>query len=118
MLPISDKEDKAVLALIAGTLHPYAGEVTEEEIESVLASGRTLSAEGRMALEGLGDDPFASMDRTKDRPPAASEAGQLAAMHREAVSAELDDETRAKLEEKRQEVLERIRNRNKDTPPQ
>lgn len=112
-----DKENQALLALIAGTLHPFDVDVTDQEIDAVLSYANPLSEEGRMALGNLGDDPFASFRQLKPRAPVSSNSGLLAAMHREAESAELDDETNAKLDEKRREVLERLRNR-KNQPPQ
>jgi hypothetical protein len=114
----SNKEDQALLALIAGTLHPFAIDVTKEEIDSVLSKAIPLSEEGRAALARLGDNPFASNQRSsKPRASVESNSGLLAAMHREADNADLDEETQAKLEEKRQEVLERLRKR-KNQPPQ
>lgn len=112
-----DKENQAVLALIAGTLHPFGVDVTEQEIDAVLSRAKPLSEEGRVALANLGDDPFARFPQPKLRVSASIDLGHLAAMHREAESAELDEETQAKLEEKREEVLERLRNR-KSQPPQ
>jgi hypothetical protein len=113
----SNKEDLALLALIAGTLHPYAVDVTDEEIDAVLSKAKPLSEEGRVALDNLGDDPFATIRRVKPRANDAADSGLLAAMHREADDADLDEETQAKLEEKRQEVLDRLRKR-KNLPPQ
>jgi hypothetical protein len=117
MYPNTNKEDQALLALIAGTLHPYFVDVTKEEIDSVLSKARPLSEDGRLALANLGDNPFITQRLSK--PPANVElnSGLLAAMHREADNADLDEETQAKLEEKRQEVLDRLRKR-KDQPPQ
>lgn len=112
-----DKENQAILALIAGTLHPFRIDVTDAEIDAVLSSAKPLSEEGRMALGTLGDNPFATIRRSKPRVTVAADSGLLAAMHREADDAALDEETQAKLEEKRQEVLERLRKR-KNQPPQ
>ena len=113
----SHKEDQALLALIAGTLHPFSVEVTDEEIDSVLSKAKPLSEEGRAALANLGDDPFATIRPSKPRATVAVDSRRLAAMHREADISDLDEETQAKLEEKRQEVLDRLRKR-KNLPPQ
>lgn len=113
----SNKEDLALLALIAGTLHPFAVDVTDEEIDAVLSKAKPLSEEGRVALANLGDDPFATNRPSKPRANVAVDSGLLAAMHREADNADLDEETQAKLEEKRREVLDRLWKR-KNQPPQ
>jgi hypothetical protein len=114
-----DREDSALLALISGALHPFEGEVTNQEIDSLLGSEHTLSAEGRSALAALGDDPFSFISDAPAKRPFASVIGadHLAAMHREASDAELSEEAKAMLEKARREVLERIRNR-KDTSPE
>lgn len=116
MLPNPDRENRALLALIAGALHPYESEVTDQEIDAVLNSAKPLSAEGSMAMENLGDDPFSTFKSPKLLTPVLSDSGLMAAMHREADSAEPDDETKAKLDEKRREVLERLRNRKNEPP--
>lgn len=117
MFPISNNEDLSLLALIAGTLHPYDHEITTEEIDAVLATGESLCDEGRVALERLGSDPFANIQRDiSGTTNVTSAVRELAAMHREASDAELDDETMAKLEERRREVLERVQNRKRFPP--
>ena len=112
-----DMENQALLALIAGTLHPFRVDVTDDEIDAILSKAKPLSEEGCVALGNLGDNPFATIRPSKPRATVAVDSRLLAAMHREADDAALDEETQAKLEEKRQEVLERLRKR-KNQPPQ
>ena len=60
-------------------------------------------------MEKLGDDPLAKR-LAPDGPQLALEvSGEYAAMHRELDADELDEQTKAELQRKREEILKRVR---------
>jgi hypothetical protein len=101
-----EKEDKAVLALVAKALRTECNDVTEAEIASVLGSGCKLSDEGRAALENLGPLDLDSRGGAVSEPMRS--ALLVSAIHRENTDAELDEATKEALSAKRKEVLDRI----------
>lgn len=105
----SEREDKAVEALISGALHPFSVDFTDEEIAKFLESECVLSAEGKIALAKLGEDPLAKVPSQAESPAMPELAGEFAAMHRSLAADEVDDELKAELARQREEVLRRIR---------
>lgn len=110
-----EKEDAAVLALMANALRARSGEITETEIASVLGGGCTLSEEGRAALEDLGELDLDSQRQAVSRPMCT--ATLVFAIHRENTNAELDEATKKSLADNRKEVLDRVARRRQTPPP-
>jgi hypothetical protein len=107
----SEREDKAVEALITGALHPFFMEITEDDIERFLNAGFVLSPEGVAALAKYGNNPLAQTSSPIEHCPVFEAAGDYAAMHRALDADEMDEETKAELERQREEILKRIRER-------
>ncbi len=111
MNPNSEREERALEALVSGALHTYSAEISEEKVEKFLASECKLSAEGKAALERLGDDPLAGVEREAEELHVPELAGEFEAMHRSLSTDEMDEEIKAELARKREEVLRRIQER-------
>ncbi len=111
MNPNSEREECALEALVSGALHTYSAEFSEEEVEQFLASDCKLSTEGQAALERLGDDPLAGVERQAEESHVPELAGEFEAMHRSLSTDDMDEEIKAELARKREEVLRRIQER-------
>lgn len=107
----SEREERALEALVSGALHTSAAEISEEDVERFLASGCKLSAEGKVALERIGDDPLADIAPEVEQSHVPELVGEYEAMHRSLSADDLDEELKAELARKREEVLRRIKER-------
>jgi hypothetical protein len=105
----SEREDKAIEALISGALHPFSVDFTDEEIAKLLESECVLSTEGKAALARFGENPLAKVAFHADDPAVPELAGEFAAMHRSLAADEVDEDLKAELARQREEVLRRIR---------
>ena len=105
----ADREEKAIQALITGSLHRFTPEVTAEEIEEFAQVGMHPFA-GRESRFGKTRGRSARQTSRARGPQLALEvSGEYAAMHRELDADELDEQTKAELQRKREEILKRIR---------
>jgi phytoene dehydrogenase-like protein len=113
-------EQKALESLVSAILHQFGSSeaISDKEIEEFLEEGYSLSEEQRNALAKLGDDPLAWITNELDdsRIPAAirEKTAELAGMHRHGSDEELDSETRKLIEQKRQQIIDRLRQKGKD----
>ncbi len=112
----SEKEEKAVEALMSAALRPFEKEISDEAIQEFFDSDCTISVEGKAALERLCDDPLCNIKPHQNpQEPALEVMGDYAAMHRSLALNEVDEKTDEELERKRQEILKRIRERRRKT---
>jgi hypothetical protein len=109
------REQTALESLISVVLHQFdtRDSISEEEIDQFLCEACSLSDEQRNALAKLGHNPLESlMDEGKDHhtpPVLREEMPELAGMYRHGSDAGLDSETRKLIEEKRRQIIERLR---------
>jgi hypothetical protein len=110
-LPEDPRDEKAILALVAASIHPFQGDagVTEEDVAKFLETCRSLTKEEeehvkRIVFKGK------AREEQEDCPPSPRPVTpELAAMHREKTDAQQDPETEAELEKKRAEIRERLK---------
>jgi hypothetical protein len=113
-------EQKALESLISAVLHQFSNceSVSDEEIDNLLKEGYSLSDEQRNALQKLGGDPFEWMTKKSGAPregPAVREqAPELAGMYRQGSDESLDSETKKLIEEKRNQIIRRLREKGKN----
>jgi hypothetical protein len=113
-------QEKAILALITGALHPFDvdKEVTDSEALEFLKAADKLTESQKQALAKISDDPIAwlSAERLDDKKESVAfheKARELAAMHRQAPDEGLDEETLKEIARKRQEILDKLEKRKK-----
>ena len=112
------REELALDALLAAALRqPEEAPLTDEEIKVFLKAEAPLSQDAKIALERLGPDAIKRyiLGPSENETVSADEltSAQLyAAMNRNNPSAEHDPKTEEKLEQKRREILERLKKRH------
>jgi hypothetical protein len=106
-----EREDRAVMALIVGTLHPFKAnfEVSQEEALEFLAKNIQLSPEDEAALKQRGSLKLPACGEEVGWTDRVADATADYVMHREESEQGLDEKTRAELASKRQEILDRLR---------
>lgn len=111
--PLTDKDRKALDAIIAATLRPDMAEdeVSPEEVARYLAESGELSPEDEAALARLDRAVLEPVRQESERPARAwmvAEApGELyAAMNRQNDADALDEKTRKEIERQRQRFIE------------
>lgn len=106
----SQREDKAVLALISAALHVRDADVTDEEIHPYLKEGVTLSAEDEAALKRKGSAPLAPKVATGTVPHAEIvESAEFMALHRKQPGEGFSPKTEEEIKRKRDQLLEKLR---------
>lgn len=123
--PNEERESKALDALIAASLRQgELAELTDEEIAKFAHGEVEISSEARAALSKLGERWIGEIARSPvelgdDEPWSDSyreETSQVMAMHRKNSSGQHDPQTEAELEKKRQEILARLKAKERPTP--
>jgi hypothetical protein len=120
MNPLSrhqEKEDRATQALITAALHVRGDDMTLEQISQHLKPGVQLSPEDEAALRALGADPLAELPARSQHPAVHDSAVQEAflALNRKKPGQGFSPKTEQELARKRQELLEKLRKRRKET---
>ena len=111
MNDVPEKEAKAIDALVAGALLPElrCGELTDAELEQLLAEKRKTLPEDKAVLLARGNPFAASIPQPVaafSPSPAPSQPSELAmAMNRKNATDHLSAQTRAELERKSRELL-------------
>ena len=114
------REQKALESLVSALLHQFGTReaVSDKEIDEFLKEGYSLSEEQRSALAKLGDDPLAWVTNERDDSKVTAvvreATTELAGMYRHGSDEGLDSETRKLIEQKRQQIIERLRQKGKD----
>jgi hypothetical protein len=114
------REQRALESLVSALLHQFGTRepVSDKEIDEFLEEGYSLSEEQRSALAKLGDDPLAWMTNQRDNSGMAAvvreETTELAGMYRQGSDEGIDDETKKLIEQKRQQIIDRLRRKGKD----
>jgi hypothetical protein len=114
------REQKALESLVSALLHQFGTReaVSDKEIDDFLEEGYPLSEEQRSALAKLGDHPLAWITKERQDSGMAAvvreETPELAAMYRHGSDEGLDSETRKLIEQKRQQIIERLRQKGTD----
>ena len=116
--PLNPIEQKAMESLISAVLHQFgAGEsVSDKEIDEFLNEGYSLSDEQKTALGKLGTSHWTWITAEAGdckTPVIREQTAELAGMYRHGSDKTLDSETRKLLEEKRKEIINRLR-KNKE----
>lgn len=113
-------EQKALESLIGAILHQFGASemVSDQEIEEFLSQGYSLSEEQQIALSKLGDNPLEWITNKRDDAGMVNiirdETVELAGMYRHSSDEKLDCETKKLIEEKRRQIIAKIRRKRKD----
>ncbi len=113
-------EQKALQSLISAVLHQFGTSdfVSDEEIDEFVQDGYSLSEEQKTALAKLGRTPLAWTTNKSDEPQVAAfvreEVAELAGMYRHGSDETLDAETKKLIEEKRKQIINRLREKGKN----
>lgn len=114
------REHKALESLVSAILHQFGTTeaISDKEIDEFLEGGYSLDEEQRSALTELGSNPLswtADDERDIRATGIVQEAtAELAGMYRHSSDEELDNETRKLIEQKRQQIIDRLRQKGKD----
>jgi hypothetical protein len=114
------RERKALESLVSAILHQFrtTEAISDKEIDEFLAGGYSLDEEQRNALNKLGSNPLswtATDERDTRAPGVVREAtAEFAGMYRHSSDEELDSETRKLIEQKRQQIIDRLRQKGND----
>lgn len=115
---MKDSEQKALLALITGSLHAFDvdADISEEEALSYLKSAEELSPQQKEVLKKLGENPFDWLEQCREiiarqdfAPSERAGSEEYAAMHRKKPDEGLDSETLQEIAKRREEILERLK---------
>jgi hypothetical protein len=105
----SQREDKAVQALISAALHVPDKDVTMEEIQSYLSGEIILSSEDEAALERKGVPTPALVEASTAAIEKTAEAEAFMALHRKQPEKGFSTKTEEEVRRKREELLEKLR---------
>ena len=118
--PLNPSEQKALESLISAILHQFGTSeaVSDKEIDELLMKGYSLSEEQKTVLAKLGDDPLVWVTKDTNAARMAAvvreEAAELAGMYRHGSDEALDSETKKLIEEKRKQIINRLRQKGKN----
>jgi hypothetical protein len=111
----TQNDEKALIALIATTLHPDAQQdLTREEVETLLAQGEGITKEERSRFEGI--DPLSLIREPESKPAAIPfptwatdpELPMAAGFYRGGDEENADQETRDSVKRKRAAIREQL----------
>ena len=118
--PLNPSEQKALESLVSAILHQFGTSeaVSDKEIDELLMKGYSLSEEQKTVLAKLGDDPLVWVTKDTNTARMAAvvreEAAELAGMYRHGSDEALDSETKKLIEEKRKQIINRLRQKGKN----
>jgi hypothetical protein len=113
-------EQKALESLISAVLHQFTNlePVSDEKIDQLLKQEFSLNDEQRAALQKLGSSPFEWITKKADVPGHISvvreHTPELAGMYRHGSDETLDSQTKKLIEEKRKQIIRRLREKGKN----
>jgi len=113
----TDREDKAVLALIAATLHQDETPVDPTLVAKYLRGEFKLTTEEETALKHSKIDFGVNWDLPQISVAEESPAYEVPSLHRQKPTTGFSKHTEEELERKRRELQEKLRQR-KQRPPQ
>ena len=118
--PLDPSEQKALESLISAVLHQFGTSqaLSDKEIDELLEERYSLSEEQQRALAKLGDDPLVWITKETETHRMSAlvreEDVELAGMYRHGSDETLDSETKKLIEEKRQQIINRLRQKGKN----
>jgi hypothetical protein len=104
----SQKEEKAVQALISAALHVRDGDVSMEEIQPYLSNDIVLSQEDEEALKRKAQ-PLALASLSALSPQETAEVEAFMALHRKKPEQGFSAKTEEEVKKKRDELLDKLR---------
>jgi len=112
-------EQTALESLVSAMLHQFSESkaVSDEDIDQLLKKGYSLNDEQRSALQKLGANPFEWIankpEAPIDAPVAREHTSEFAGMYRHGSDETLDSQTKKIIEEKRKQIIRRLREKGK-----
>lgn len=116
--PNADRDEKAVAALIAASLHQEKTPVDAAVVAKYMRGDFVLSAEEEQALARAKLELNSGLqEKRTERGSEFGLAGAVAALHRHKPKSGFSAQTEGELERKRCELQEKLRQRKQSPPP-